>query len=87
MNATFSRRRLVSEAPSFLRLGRVALIHPPIVSNVCRAIIASSSVGITRSWITPRAACREAVGRYLSGLLKGGRGRGVLAAAIADAKA
>jgi len=32
-------------------------------------------------------ARREAVGRYLSGLLKGGRGRGVLAAAIADAKA
>ena len=31
-------------------------------------------------------ARREAVGRYLSGLLKGGRARDVLAAAIAEAK-
>jgi hypothetical protein len=31
-------------------------------------------------------ARREAVGRYLSGLLKGGRVRDVLAAAIADGK-
>ena len=31
-------------------------------------------------------ARREAVGRYLSGLLKGGRVRDVLAEAIADAK-
>jgi hypothetical protein len=31
-------------------------------------------------------ARREAVGRYLSGLLKGGRARDVLAEAIAEAK-
>jgi hypothetical protein len=32
------------------------------------------------------SALREAVGRYLSGLLKGGRVRDVLAGAIAEAK-
>jgi hypothetical protein len=31
-------------------------------------------------------ARREAAGRYLSGLLKGGRARDILAEAIADAK-
>jgi len=56
------------------RLQRVSRDHCFLVGRD-HALVDYTACGVPR-----------AVGRYLSGLLKGGRVRGVLAAAIADAK-